>query len=512
MTIHIPLTPLDHAPPKNYSCSLNYLPLKPGVTPERAFEILHEGLHRAFVQLPWLSGRVWPQSPDTPGYRPGQLEIRHETVDINGPRPYQLKYNLLEDADSYDELKEEGFPTNTFRDENVIWAPFMPKLEDGPEVLVAQANFIPGACVLTAGMFHSASDGVGGVTIFKLWADHCTALQSQNPSPVVPPGLESSDRSLLERLWSKEATNKSIDKIDPRNWMLLGLAPPAPPAEPTEETNGDEDGPSGQVEQSNGHGKELNGHEKQLNGQAEPRVMKSAIFYVPPAKFQALTRECMAAGKGISGTDAICAMIWRCSLRARQSAALKADKPSGDISKPDALAILAMTVDGRSFYSESLPPTYLGNLTCINLAAVPLSVLTAPDTGMAAVARTIREGNNSITQQSLLNAYALANSVKDFGELSLQNAPLDSAVMLVSPLLTYPTNSISFGDSVFGNGGSLEALRMPMYSFNRMTRLSLVLPKLAAGGVEFLLNLFEEEMELMLKDPEFRKYAMFLTN
>jgi hypothetical protein len=42
--------------------------------------------------------------------------------------------------------------------------------------------------------------------------------------------------------------------------------------------------------------------------------------------------------------------------------------------------------------------------------------------------------------------------------------------------------------------------------------LCLVLPRLASGGVEFLLNLFDEEMDLLVKDPEFKKYAMFLTN
>lgn len=498
-TVHIPLTPLDHAPPGNYSCSLSYLPLKPGVSPAQAFEVLREGLHRTFVQLHWISGRVWPQSPDALGYRPGQLEIRYDPVDINGPRPYQLRFNQLESSESYDELKDAAFPTDAFQDESVIWAPFMPDINSGPEVLVAQANFIPGACVLTAGMYHAASDGVGGVTIFKLWADHCRALQSQGPPPpVVPPGPESSDRSLLERIWAKEGTRKSVDSIDPGNWRLLGLAPPAAASEP--------------IEQPNGHEEKPNGHGVQSLESKAARVLKSAIFYVPAAKFIALQKECAQAGSGISGTDAICALIWRCALRARWEAAQKGGRPIGEISNPDAVAYLAMTVDGRSCFSQSLPPTYLGNLTCINLSAMPLALLTSPDTSLATVARTIRDGANSINTASLLDAYALARSVPDFGQLALQNSGLDSAAMLVSPLLTYPTNSVSFGDGVFGNGGSVEALRMPMYSFNRMTRLSLVLPKLAAGGVEFLLNLFEEEMDLLLRDGEFKKYAMFLTN
>jgi hypothetical protein len=39
---------------------------------------------------------------------------------------------------------------------------FMPDINTGPEVFVAQANFIPGGCILTSGMYHSA--GPGGTT------------------------------------------------------------------------------------------------------------------------------------------------------------------------------------------------------------------------------------------------------------------------------------------------------------------------------------------------------------
>ncbi|KAL2807726.1 hypothetical protein BJX63DRAFT_61493 [Aspergillus granulosus] len=492
-TVHIPLSPLDHAPPGNYSCSLNYIPLKPGVTPKQAFDVLHEGLHRTFVQIPWLSGRVWPQAPGTPGYRPGQREIRYEPVDISGPRPYQLKFNVLADAPSYEDLKEAAFPTDSFQDESVVWATFMPDVNDGPEVLVAQANFIPGACVLSAGMYHSAADGVGGVVIFKLWADNCRALQAGLPPPIAP-GPESSNRALLEEIWAREREHKPLDQIDPMNWTLLGLAPPSTKPAPEEAVEPQ----AVQV--------------PEIQGPCEPRSLKSAIFYVPPAKFNKLQRECAEAGEGISGTDAICALIWQCALRARFTAAQKTGKYIGEISNPDALAFLAMTADGRPHFSSNLPNDYMGNLTCINLPALPLRMLVAPETSLATVAQTIRNGANSITTENLLDAYALARSVPDYGHLSLQNPPLDSATMLVSPLLTYPTNSVSFGDIIFENGGTLEALRMPMYSFNRMTRLSLVLPRLASGGVEFLLNLFEEEMEILLKDESFRKYAMFLTN
>jgi trichothecene 3-O-acetyltransferase len=112
--IHIPLTPMDHTVPKAYYQGAFYLPLKSDVNPTEAFDLLHEALHRTFAHLPWLSGRVYPQARKTFGWRPGQIEIRHEHVDIKGARPYQFKFKQLDDFISYEELKDSGFPVDTF--------------------------------------------------------------------------------------------------------------------------------------------------------------------------------------------------------------------------------------------------------------------------------------------------------------------------------------------------------------------------------------------------------------
>lgn len=512
ISANIPLTPLDHAPPGNYSCSLSYLPLRPGVDPSQAFDVLHEALHRTFVQLPWVSGRVWPQSPSAPDWRPSQREIRHGAVDIDGPRPYQLKFHQLESPMSYDELKELAFPTDVFEDSELIWAPFMPDINTGPEVFVAQANFIPGGCILTSGMYHSAGDGAAAVAVLKLWADHCCALQMDggSSSPVVPPGPESSDRGVLQRIWENEGQGRdTVDSIDPEAWRLLGLDPPGvgeSAESDAKETNDCENG---------GGGKEAQ--------QAQPaRVARSAIFYVPPEKFIALQKESLATfadsaegggHSGISGSDAICALIWRCTLRARAMAGgvqRKSDSPKGNICNPDAVARLDMTVDGRFDFSRALPTPYLGNLTVINQVFMPVIRLIAHETPLGVVARTIRDRANKIHTASLLDAYALARRVPDFQQLSLRNSSLDSTAMLMAPLLMYPTGSLSYGSRLFGNGGRPEALRTPMGAFNRFTRISFVLPKTEHGGVEFVLNLFEEEMDLLLEDEEFGRFAMLL--
>lgn len=73
---------------------------------------------------------------------------------------------------------------------------------------------------------HSACDATGMALFFKLWGDHCRvlSLQSQEPSislPMLP--SENWDRTVLHRLWTKEATEYSAANTDPSIFPLIGL-------------------------------------------------------------------------------------------------------------------------------------------------------------------------------------------------------------------------------------------------------------------------------------------------
>lgn len=491
-TIHITLTPIDHAPPGNYTCSLNYLPLKPGTTFAQAFEVLQEGLQTTFVQLPWLSGRVWPQSPDAPSWRLGQREIRFNAKDIKKRVELQLKYHELESEFSYSELKEAAFPLDAFDNEALISVPFMPDITTGPDVFVAQASFLPGACLLTACAHHSATDGGGVYAIMKLWADNCKTLQShRSGQAVVPPGPESSDRTVLEKIWAKEW--RGTQPVDPERWRVLGLDPPDSKSENDKLILQCKESQSGQIS-------------------------KSAIFYVSPANFLALQKDCRRSiasetghsdpDLGVSGTDAICALIWRSLLKARLAAAKTLDKSVGENGIADSAVRLDLLVDGRNDFSPSLPSPYLGNLTVVNQCFMPCSALTSPDVSLGTVARTIRSYAKSVNPHALLDAYALARSVPDLGKLVLRNSAIDGSAMVLSPLLMLPP--LEFGDGPFDNGGRPDAMRVLTRPMNVFTRTCFVLPKLSNGGVEFIVNVFDEELELLLEDEEFSEYASFL--
>lgn len=488
--IHIPLGPLDHSPPRNYTVSVTYIPLKSDNDWPAAFKVLQDGLHETFLNLPWLSGKVYPQSPSTPGWRLGQLEIRHGPVERDGPRPSQLRYNVLKTDLDYEELKDSQFPTDQFEDGELFPRSFMPDVNQGAPVLVSQANFLPGGCLLASAIFHAASDGVALFTVSKLWADNCKAIQLQSAPVTLAP--ENSDRTLPGRIWATEAV-KSDAGSEAR--QLLGL-----PKTESVAQNGTRPGPSGPLPPS-------------------PRKMQSAIFYIPGAKFVQLLQDCSGddpSAARVSGNDAICALAWRCTLRARaraKAAQLTASAPEPEADPP---ARLDMILDGRLDFSPSVPVSYLGNLTATVQPELALSALISADTPLSSVARSIREACCGVNQAGLHAAYALLEGWPDFDALqalkSQRRSGLHGHSLLVTSLLAMPLYSqVEFGGGVFANGGRPDAARPLMGAFKNAARICFVMPRKSHGAVEFVVNLFEDEMELLLEDGEFTKYAMFLS-
>ncbi|KAL9124056.1 MAG: hypothetical protein Q9217_006577 [Psora testacea] len=501
-TIHLPLNPLDHSPPPNYTCSTCYLPLKPDVNPDEAFRVLREGLHKTFVQLPWLSGKIWPQSSDTPGWRPGQLEIRYKSVDIAGQPPYQLKFKQLPSSVTYDDLKESAFPTDVFEDHDVIWAPYMPDVTKGCEVFVSQASFLPGGCLLTSALHHNAGDGLSTFYVVNLWADHCKALQSQSTQPPAP-APERSDHSLLERIWAKEGKGKPASEIDPNVWRLHGLDPAhLQPDEPI--SNGDK------ALHASSQAAKVNGHQQPI---------KSAIFYISPSNFSALQKESVrvlkAAAHVVSGTHAICALVWRCLEKARYTAAASPEVTGQPAAGTDDNARMDILLDGRAGFSESLPSTHLGNHTVHVRSTMALQTLTSPDTKIAPIAGLISENASRLDSATLMEAFTLLKTMPDYEWLSQQKwqgrLSISRVALMITSMLMVPHDQLNFGDGFFGNMGKPDSSRPLMGGLNRSgTRICFVLPRTANGGVEFIVNLSEEEMSLLEEDEEFERYAMLL--
>ncbi|KAK9351199.1 hypothetical protein V1523DRAFT_398549 [Lipomyces doorenjongii] len=149
--------------------------------------------------------------------------------------------------------------------------------------------------------------------------------------------------------------------------------------------------------------------------------------------------------------------------------------------------------------SRDRAPNATGNMTMINQALLPLSHLVAPSTSIASVASTIREVAGRVTTANILDACTLAKAKPglETGPI-LQNLHVDGISLMITSLIAFPMGQLSFGDKLFGNAASpSQCARSCGVSSN--------------GGVEFAANLFDTEMDVMMEDDEFNKYAMFVT-
>ncbi|RAL06625.1 uncharacterized protein BO97DRAFT_409521 [Aspergillus homomorphus CBS 101889] len=485
--VHVPLNALDHLHRPNYVKLCYYLPLQPGAKPIDVFEDLGKGLHKTFVQVPWLGGKVFRQSPDAAGYLPGQRELRYKpaaAAPVDGPLPHQLRFNELESDYTFAELREEGFPSDAYDDQELLSVPIEGNLDTGCDVFVAQANFIPDGCVLCMSTCHAAIDGTAMVTVMKLWADNCRSLYDAN-EPVEPFPAESSDRTLLDKLWIPPKGGASLQDADAWTRGLVGLRP--------------SEGSTTPIDFQNWFG---NDHPN------PPRLMKNRTFYMSAANMTALQKECEEATSEegantgpLSGNDVVTALMWRSLVRARAAAA---------DDTLDEESVLESAIDGRMEFSQSVPPSYLGNITFYNQSAIPVADLLDPAVPLGRVARAIRAGAGRVNSASLHHAYALIKGVADYAQLKPRFRRTAGADMLISNLLLFPVDEIRFGTQKFGNEGRAEAVRCFNGPFNHVARISFILPRRSKGGIELAMNLFEEEMDCLLEDDEFNRFCLEL--
>ncbi|KAI0015264.1 hypothetical protein F4780DRAFT_764573 [Xylariomycetidae sp. FL0641] len=498
--IQVSLTPFDHCVPRAYYNGAIYLPLKTSVSFGDAFDLLHEALRRAFVQLPWLNGQVRFQEPGTPGWRPGQLELRYSPIKDDSPRPWQLKYNELKTDLTYEDLRELGFPLDGFRDGDIAPAGFFADPKNGRDVFVAQANFLPGGCVLVSAIHHAASDETAFFHFLKLWADHCASMQTGCARPEAFPS-GSDDRDILRNIWRREAPVSRTSDIDPETWRLVGLLPTDFQARETAclgvGTSGPPSRPAGPA-----------------------GSLKAGVFYISPTHLatlrETITQE-MGAANGISANDAVCALFWRNLVRVRVAARKKRISVplTDELSDPEAESSLNMVCDGRPNYSPELPQTYLGNLTFNVQSSLPLNTLISTERTLGTVAATLRRNASRIDSANLQNLYNLLEHLPSYDELiqlkRMRTSTIDGNNMSVSSLINVQMDSICFGDGpVFGNKGFIESARLLMEANNSFTRTCIVLPRNKNGGVEILANLYDEEMEMLMADEEFARYVLCL--
>lgn len=495
--IHFPLGPIDHCPPPSHQSSVIYFGIKSGVSYGEVFDFLQEGLHRLFLRAPWLNGMVHAQSSDTPGWRPGQLEIRYPSkVDATRtPKCPQLHYKELETAVSFEDIKLRGFPIDVFEDEELTWVSYNPKgadFEAGVDVIAAQANFMPGACLLSPSVHHATCDAIGMGIVMKLWGDECCALSLEKKQgrdgrlPRLPEQIW--DRMLPERLWQKAyPAGRSVADVGAASWRMLGLDPPAAGMDAKQSLV-----PTARTRLPR-----------------EPQIMTSRVFYISSRAFQALRETCqrLPASEDVSGNDAVLALMWRTVMRARVAARKQANPVAVAISL-DETAELQIVNDARAAFSAALPPLYLGNCIFHHRPTVLLRSLLDDHDGLATVASAIRASARTFTQDAVLDAYLLMKQMPDWTRLHPLRHMSVPDTWVMSSMIAMDDRSTSFGDLVLARNGQPYSFRMLMGNRNRaQVHACYVMPQQKHGGMELVLSMFADEWPHVMADTEFGRYA-----
>ncbi|RYN27493.1 hypothetical protein AA0114_g12556 [Alternaria tenuissima] len=490
------LNPFDYVNPNHYMGLVFYFPLQEGVTFEETFENMQAGLNRTFELIPALGGKMMTCSRDEIGYTKGDLCV---TVPPFGqPARDRLVYKDLSNVlPAFENLRSDGFVPSAFKDELVLRQDTFPQLP--ADILVAQANFIKGGCILAVDLSHCCLDGVGAIIAIKAWAENCRYLQGDTSATCSWYDTESFNHSLPEVLHELEGYARPAEEVDLDVWGMLPFIPSADILE------------------------------RHASKRSEPlsrplsyplhsvwplpcaeRKMDTTLFLIPPEKVEVLKTNVMrdpeASGTIISISDIIQAFFWRSALRARYAVA----KADGRAFKPDDHSILELPTDGRPYFSSLLPTSYMGSLLTLNRTSMSLEELCAPTTSIAHIAQVLRTSAARMTPGLVHDAFTLLQSLPDHSRFSTANMGLDHMHAMISNMILFEMKEINFGSTYFGNEGSPESMRPQLERGNGRFRFLVVFPLKSDGSVELVMGTFPEEREMLAADHEFTKYAQLV--
>jgi hypothetical protein len=487
----IPLSPFDNIMARFYIKAIICLPVEPGREPEEVYNIMSEALEKTVEDMPLLAGKVKLLEPDTSDMRRGRLELV-VPEDSSSRTSARLQFNDMSEKLDYEDLMAAGMSQSEL-DQKILLpnaGPMFPNLTVGADVLVSQANFVEGGCLLAVGIYHAAVDGSGLMAILKQWSENCRQVQAQEKgfqSKVL--SKEATDREILSKLW--HAAGNSLEsykgrEVSAEEWRRIGLKPPTVPPTPSnfQEPDASKILPS----------------------------MLSSIFYISANGLMQLRKAASTASGAanrdlngdqpmISANDALTVLLWRCMTQSRFP-------PGCKMAPEQETAELDTTLDGRATFSSSLPSSYFGNVVLMNTTKIPHHVLVGPKTTLNDIAQEFRKTVNIVTTAEVHSAFGIASCLPSYENNSHPFASFEGNELCCSSLLQSDILEYDFGPA-FGNGGRADMLRPPLAELDKICRRCMILPRQATGGVEIHLAMPREEMERLMANEEFAQYAKF---
>ncbi|OCT47554.1 transferase family protein [Cladophialophora carrionii] len=510
---------LDAVNPNHYMGLNFYFALRPGVTFQEAFVKLQNGLARAFEVIPELDGKMMLASEHEFGYKKGEYRITIPTHPLPASsKPRQLIYkDLSKVLPSFGKMRDANFAPSLFNDNLVLDCHPFPEMP--ADILVAQANFVGGGCILATNFIHTCLDGIGVMVALRVWAECCRYLEGDQTATCEWFDPESFNHSLPEILHEEGGYVKAAREVDPGVWGFLPFFRPDDSI--ADHDQGDHPGLPEEGNHVNGVPKANNSRSPKVALPPVPvfprqpvwpaapaeRSLSTSVFLIPREGIQKLREEVLADMEvkvpAPSISDIVQALFWRVSIRSRYRVAKDIrDARFG----PDDMSILELPIDGRPYFSPLLPSSYMGSMLILNRPTMPIETLCSPNTSIARIASLIREAAARITPSLVHDAFTLLRSMSDYSKPATANMGIEHMHAMISNMMLFQTNEISFGDAFFA-GGSPEAMRPQIERGHRRFRFLLISPLTKDGGVELVLGTLPEELKMLKTDEELMRYA-----
>ncbi|KAI4194481.1 MAG: hypothetical protein LQ348_002638 [Seirophora lacunosa] len=513
------LNPFDYENPNGYMGMTFFFALRKGISFEQAFTNLQEGLRRTMQLIPALDGKMMVCSEHEIGYKKGDLRLTIPPLSSSGfsdsdrtgssKGPRQLTYKDLSHVlPPFEDLRAGGFVPSAFKDELVLEENTFPPLP--ADILVAQANFIEGGCILAGNFHHGCLDGLGVMVALKVWAESCRYLQGDVSATCSWLDPESFNHSLPEILYEQEGYARPVHEVDPGVWGFLPFVPHEKPLENL--ANGTLEVKKSRLPKEKAlPPPPVFPHRFDWPPPPAENGLSTTMFLITPENLQKLRQDVIAdpeaKGTITSISDIVQAFFWRSAIKARYRVATEL---RGEELGPDEIAILELSVDVRPYFSALLPSSYMGSMLILNRPNMPVKTLCAPDTSIGRVARLLREAAARITPSLVHDAFTLLRSLPDYSRYTLAEMGLEGMHAMISNLMLFQTSEISFGDAFFAGGGSPEAMRPLLERVNKRFRIMVIYPMRDDGGVELVLGTRPEELDMLRADEEFTRYAKLM--
>ncbi|RDW87983.1 hypothetical protein BP6252_00015 [Coleophoma cylindrospora] len=464
------LSDLDHLMPKLYVYMIEIFELPEDTDKLSIINNLVTGLERTLSNYPILTGTL---HFDNEAHRIVVKKQPGSSVALH------IKEAEDEDIPPFSMLDEHDFPVHLLDAPKVLpplfvaehWNPIPGNdiSSEGPAVAGAQVTFIRGGVIIGLAIPHQVCDGPGFESLLTVWARYAAAATTgADHSKFADTASQIPSRSILTAKAKPNLSPEELQRLGDRfPTMKLRDGPPAPPP-----------------------------------ANFKMPVVKTRIWHFPKSKLQKLKAQCSAKlepGTWISTYDAILAMMWRATVRAKSPLL----KPN-----PDAPSKTIHAVNGRSRAVPPISDRYIG--TAITLPQskylTVAEVLGDLETTLPILACTVRASTSSITPEYLDDLARFAAGSHD-----LRWTELDMNWILGLDCMAFDWHTMkSYQDHDFGFGGP-AALRWPHPDFEGFF---FVLPTRAhvrnAGkdeGIEVCFGLEENCYAELEKDEEFAMYA-----